>query len=103
MDNLVITNNPEKHRYEATLEGEIVAYAEYRTITGAVMFTHTEVNEGLEGKGVGSKLIRYALEDTRAQGLMAIPMCPFVVAFIQRNHDEFINLVHPQQRRIFGL
>jgi uncharacterized protein len=103
MEHLHFTKNLEQNRYEAHQEGQLVAYAEYRSITGATMFTHTEVNEGLEGKGVGSKLIRFALEDTRAQGLMAIPMCPFVVAFIQRNHDEFINLVHPQQRRIFGL
>lgn len=103
MENLIIEKNGEKLRYEAKLEGNLVAYAEYRTITGAVMFTHTEVNEGLEGKGVGSGLIRHALEDVRSQGLMAIPMCPFVVAFIQRTYDEFIDLVHPQQRRIFGL
>lgn len=103
MDDLTFSNNPEKRRYEVRLGGETVAHADYRTITGAVMFTHTEVDEHLEGGGVGTKLIRFALEDTRAQGLLVIPMCPFVVAFIQRHRDEFLDLVHPQQRRTFGL
>ncbi|MDX2005193.1 MAG: GNAT family N-acetyltransferase [Meiothermus sp.] len=89
MDDLTIANNPEKRRYEVSLGGETVAHAEYRAITGAVMFTHTEVDEQLEGRGVGTKLIRFALEDTKAQSLLVIPMCPFVVAFIQRHRDEF--------------
>jgi uncharacterized protein len=51
---------------------------------------------------VGSKLIRFALEDTRAKGVTAIPMCPFVKIFIQR-HKEFIDVVHPAHRKVFGM
>jgi len=52
--NLVITNNEARHRYEATLEGQLAAYAEYNLLTDAIMFTHTEVLPEHEGKGVGS-------------------------------------------------
>jgi uncharacterized protein len=99
---VTIENNTEKQQYEAKQDGKVVAFAEYRPIGQSIMFTHTEVNEDLEGKGVGSQLIRHALEDTKAQGMTAIPMCPFVKIFIQR-HKEFIDVVHPSHRKVFGM
>ncbi|HEU4740521.1 MAG TPA: GNAT family N-acetyltransferase [Meiothermus sp.] len=83
MEGLLIEDNAALQRYEARLDGKVVAYAEYRSISGAVMFTHTEVDEDMEGKGLGSKLIREALEDVKSKGPMAIFMCPFVAAFIR--------------------
>nr|WP_275053947.1 GNAT family N-acetyltransferase [Calidithermus terrae] len=100
---LELSDNPARSRYEARTGGEVVGFAEYRLLTGAVMFTHTEVSEAAEGQGIGSKLVRYALEDVRSKGLYAIPMCPFVSAFIQRHREEYIGLVNPPHRRIFGL
>jgi uncharacterized protein len=101
-DTLVIENNGAKSRYEAKQNGEVVGFADYRPIGTSLMFSHTEVNEDLEGKGVGTTLIRFALEDTRAQNMTALPMCPFVKIFIQR-HEEFIEVVHPAHRHVFGL
>jgi uncharacterized protein len=99
---IIIENNAEKQQYEAKQDGKVVAFAEYRPIGQSIMFTHTEVNEDFEGKGVGSQLIRFALEDTKAKGMTAIPMCPFVKIFIQR-HKEFIDVVHPAHRKVFGM
>lgn len=98
---LEVTNDQAAQRYEARL-GEEVAFAEYRPVGDALMFTHTEVPEDLEGQGVGSALVRGALDDARARGLRVIPMCPFVAAFIQR-HPDYADLVHPEQRGVFGL
>jgi uncharacterized protein len=100
--NITIENNTEKQQFEAKLDGKVVAFAEYRPIGQSIMFTHTEVNEDLEGKGVGSQLIRFALEDTKAKNMTAIPMCPFVKLFIQR-HKDFIDVVHPSHRKVFSL
>jgi uncharacterized protein len=41
----------------------------------------------LGGKGVGSRLIKGALDQVRAEGLKVIPQCPFVKAFIGKNAD----------------
>lgn len=100
---LELSDNPAQSRYEARVGGKVVGFAEYRPLSGAVMFTHTEVDESAEGQGIGSKLIRHALDDVRSRGLYAIPMCPFVSAFIQRHREEYIGLVNPPHRRIFGL
>jgi len=96
-----VSNNEQAKRYEARLPGGL-AFAEYRAVGDALLFSHTEVPEEMEGQGVGSTLVRFALDDARERGLKVIPMCPFVAAFIRR-HREYTDLVHPQQRGVFGL
>lgn len=100
---LELSDNPARSRYEAHLGGKVVGFAEYRALTGAIMFTHTEVDEAMEGQGIGSRLVRFALEDVRSRGLYAIPMCPFIKVFIQRHRDEYLELVNPSHRKMFGL
>ncbi len=94
---------PEQNRYQASQAGKVIAFAEYRPVGNAIMFTHTEVDEHFEGQGVGSALIGFALDDVKSRGLMVIPMCPFVAAFIQRNLGGYLELVQPAHRHIFGL
>ena len=49
---------------------------------------HTLVPHAIEGKGVGTKLIRAALDSARDQKLKVIPQCSFVRAYIER-HPEY--------------
>ncbi len=100
---LTLHNNLERQRYEAREGPEVVAFAEYRPVANALMLTHTDVYEKHEGQGIGSLLIHFALDDVRARGQSAIPMCPFVAAFIQRHLEDSLELMHPAHRRIFGL
>ncbi len=97
-----VLNNEAERRYELKLAGRVVGVAEYRPAGPSLMFTHTEIEEGHEGQGLGSKLVREALDDARARKVNVVPMCPFVAAFI-REHPEYLNLVQPQQRGMFGL
>ena len=41
-----------------------------------------------EGKGIGARIVKAALEDTRNQGFRIVPACSFVVAYVRR-HPEF--------------
>lgn len=98
-----VIRNDEAARYELRRGEEVLGYAEFRPAgEGAVMLPHTVVEEGHEGQGLGSQLARGALDDVRAQGKLVVPMCPFIAAYIQR-HPEYTDLVHPQQRGVFGL
>lgn len=86
-----ILNNTEKSRYEITLEGH-TAVADYR-IDGQVMtIPHVGVPGPLEGKGVGSALVKYALEDARIRGLKVRPTCSFAAAYVQR-HKEYGDVI----------
>jgi hypothetical protein len=82
----------DRTRYEASVEEHLAAFAEYRDRGELRVFTHTEVLDGYEGKGVGSDLVRGALDDVRERGLRAVPLCPFVRAYIKR-HQEYADVV----------
>ena len=99
---LSIRDDPEKHRFEVDLGDGSLAIAEYTLPAGKIMFTHTEVPSGHEGKGIGSALIRHALEEARRRGLKVIPICPFFAAYMQQ-HTEVQDLLDPAWRKKFGL
>lgn len=82
-----VRNNRDANRYELVLP-EGMAIAAYQAREGALLFTHTEVPDALQGKGVASRLIRGALADARAQGLKVVPLCPFVAAYLERHPED---------------
>ncbi len=102
MENIEVANAPERERYELSIDGEVVGFTAYRARPGLIAFIHTEVDERFQGRGLADRLIRFALEDVRAQGLSVLPFCPFVNAFIDRNR-EFEALVPERNREQFGL
>jgi predicted GNAT family acetyltransferase len=93
MSDFTVADHPERHRYEVRDDdGDVVGFSAYKRAGDAVVFTHTEVDDSLEGQGVGSKLVRGALDDVRAAGLSVRPLCPFVKAYIDE-HPEYADLV----------
>lgn len=101
-DQLSIRDNPERHRFEIDLGDGSFAIAEYTLPAGKIMFTHTEVPEAHEGQGLGTKLIRFALDAARERGLKVIPICPFFAAYMQE-HAEVQDLLDTAWRKRFGL
>src|SRR5215831_12008583 len=79
-----VRNNPASNRFELDVDGHTAA-SYYRLAPGVITFTHTEVPPELEGHGVGSRLVRGALESARAQGLKVVPQCPFVAAYMAKH------------------
>lgn len=87
-----VSNNEDESRYTASLDGESAGVAVYERSGDTIVFTHTVVDEDVEGHGVGSTLVRYALDDARTQHLTVVPKCEFVAAFIA-DHPEYQDLV----------
>jgi uncharacterized protein len=86
-----VRNNTALNRFELDVDGRI-AVAHYRPSPGLITFTHTEVPSELGGRGVGSTLVRGALELAHAQGLKVASRCPFVSAYLGK-HPEFNDLL----------
>jgi len=86
----VVRNNIAEHRFELDTDGH-TAFAYYGMAPGVITFTHTEVPQELSGRGVGSRLVRGALDQVRAQGLKVVPKCPFVSAYMGK-HPEYNDL-----------
>jgi predicted GNAT family acetyltransferase len=86
-----VVDNPEKHRYEISVDG-YTAFTTYRIADGVITFAHTEVPPEFRGKGIGSRLVRGELEAARARGLKVMPRCEFVAGYIDK-HPEFRDLL----------
>ncbi len=82
-------------QFDLTVDGAAAGRSEFRDRPGGVrVFTHTEVDPAFGGRGLGTLLVRQALDATRAAGLSIKPSCPFVRAFVDR-HTEYGDLVAP--------
>ena len=85
-----VRDNTDKHRFELDADGHI-AFSEYEREGGVLTVMHTEVPAALNGRGIGSALVRGLLDIARAQGLKVVPRCPFVAGYIAK-HPEYADL-----------
>ncbi|MEO8117135.1 MAG: GNAT family N-acetyltransferase [Bacteroidota bacterium] len=81
-------NNTSRKRFEMDVNGS-TAFIEYNLENGVLTLVHTEVPEVLRGEGAGSAIILKTLVYARENNLTIKPVCPFVVAYIQR-HPEWL-------------
>ena len=86
-----VRDNPERQRYELQLP-EGLAFATYQQRGDVMAVTHSEVPPEVEGRGIGSALVRGVLDDIRARGFKVLPLCGFVAAYIRR-HKEYQDLL----------
>lgn len=86
-----VRDNRAEQEFELDADG-YRAIAAYQREGGVIVFTHTHVPRAIEGRGVGGKLIRAALDAARDEGLKVVPQCPFVAAYIER-HPEYRDLL----------
>jgi predicted GNAT family acetyltransferase len=98
-----VTDNTAESRYELHLDGEVVGIAEYRRHDDHITFTHTEVDDGHEGEGLGSFLSRAVLDAARDAGLAVHPACPFVARYVKRHPHPYLDLVPEQLREKYGV
>lgn len=81
-----VIDNASRSRFEYAVEGR-TAFIDYRRAAGVVSLTHAEVPTELEGRGIGSNMVRGTLDLIRERGEKVIPACSFVDAFIVRHPD----------------
>lgn len=89
---VTVADDPGAARYEITVDGERAGFVTYRESPGVITFLHAEVHPSRERRGLGSQLVRGALDDARARGLAVRPVCPFVQWFVE-THTEYRDLV----------
>lgn len=98
-----MTANPEVHdnqaakRIELTVDG-YTASIPYERAGRQIIFIHTEVPAELQGRGIGARLARGALDLARAREMSVVPLCPFVANYI-RHHPEYLDLVSQSNRK----
>jgi len=83
---LPLVVNSDKKQFEMVVDG-VTARIEFQLWDEKMALTHTEVPRELEGRGIGSAIIEKTLVYMEANGLKLIPLCPMVIAYLEKNPE----------------
>jgi predicted GNAT family acetyltransferase len=83
-----IEHQPDKERYEISVDGRLVGFTSYRIRREQVQFLETAVDEAHRGQGLAHRLVTEALADVHAQGKTPVGVCPFVAGVLRRQLRE---------------
>ncbi|MDO4427803.1 MAG: GNAT family N-acetyltransferase [Moraxella sp.] len=79
-----ITHNPTTQRFETTIDGH-TAFLSYEVIDdNALNYNHTIVPPELGGRGVGTALVKFALDYAKDNGKTVVPTCSFVARYLEK-------------------
>ena len=98
-----IVKNEKLNRFEIYFDGELAGFAEFEVSNQMISYTHTEIDPRFGGKGLGSQLIKEALDEALEQHLDVAPYCSFISAYIKRNSETYLHLVPESLRAKFDL
>ncbi len=84
MQELEIRHDPEKRIVHTTVEGH-TAHVEYSIHDGMLDILHTVVPKPVEGRGIASRLVEYAYDYARRQGLGPAATCSYARIWLQRH------------------
>jgi uncharacterized protein len=85
-----VTAKPD--HFAIAVDGKEVGKAEFLDRGEKRVFTHTEVDDAYEGRGLATILIGEALQETKDAGLRIKAVCPMVAAYLKK-HEEYQDLV----------
>lgn len=83
-----VVDDTDGSAYRATIDGDRAGVLSYVRSDGVIDLQHTAVPDEFGGKGVGSALIRFALDEARRSGERVVPTCPFVQSYLDKHPDQ---------------
>ncbi|SUD92268.1 GNAT family N-acetyltransferase [Psychrobacter phenylpyruvicus] len=86
-----ITQNTDKNCFETTING-YTGFISYQDQGDSIVYDHTIVPAELGGQGVGTALVKHALDYARRENKKVVPQCSFVASYIDK-HVEYQDLV----------
>lgn len=81
-----VVDNPTARRFELVEDGRMAELI-YRFDGDRMVLIHTEVPVALEGRGLGGKLVRAAVDHAAERGIILVPRCPFARGWLERHPD----------------
>ena len=98
-----VVKNYELNRFEIYSDGELAGFADFKIENQGISYTHTEIDPRFGGQGLGSQLIKEALDEALEQNLEVAPYCSFVSAYIKKSGEKYLHLVPESKRAKFDL
>ena len=90
------------HRFEAAVGGRTAVLTYQVRTDGSMLFVHTVVPQMLRGRGIGKKLVEFALHTARERGLKVVPQCSMVADYMSK-HPETHDLLAPDTAGMLDL
>ena len=82
-----VKNNTHRKRFELDTDGK-TSVVDYQVVDDETLaLVHTEVDESLEGQGIGTHLVEGVLQYAEQNNLKIVSVCPFVTAYLKRHPD----------------
>lgn len=78
-------------RYSAYVDGQRIGFASWIQVRDTVLLPHVEVDEDRRDLGIGSMLVRRAMDDARAEGRSVLPLCPFTRRWVDL-HPAYLDV-----------
>ncbi|MFI5756375.1 GNAT family N-acetyltransferase [Streptomyces sp. NPDC051569] len=91
MADIEIRDNRPAGLFEAYEDGTVVGAIGYFPLgdtPAALVVVHTVVEEGHEGKGIASALVREFYAMAGCAGAPVVPLCPYAARWARRHPDE---------------
>ena len=83
---MTIVHNEAENRFETLIDGR-TGYISYKERDDKLVYDHTIVPPQLGGRGVGSALVKKALDYARENNKKVVPQCSFVASYIDKNPE----------------
>lgn len=90
-ESIDISHDQDAKRFETSIDNK-TGYISYQERGDTLVYDHTIVPEALGGHGVGSALVKHALDYARDNDKKVVPQCSFVASYINK-HPEYQDLV----------
>lgn len=95
---VTVTREEAPDRFEIRVDGAVAGFTQFLEVESQRIFFHTEIGEEFGGQGLAGKLVKQALEQTRADGKRIVPVCPYVKGYLQKNSgsEDITDPVRPE-------
>jgi len=85
----IFNHEEDANRYIMSVDGLLVAVADYRLNGASISFNHTFTQPAHRGNGYAAQLVKYAMDDVEANtAKRVLPMCWYVAEWFDANPNR---------------
>ena len=85
----IFAHEQDASRYTLTVDGEVVALADYRINGNSISFNHTFTLPTQRGRGYAGEIVEFAIDDVESKtNRRIVPMCWYVAEWFDAHPDR---------------
>lgn len=89
---MTVEHNVPARRFELPFPDGLAMLEYHYDRAGQLHLDHTEVPPARRHRGVGGLLARAALDFARAHDLTVVPVCPYVIAYLEAHPESTLRV-----------